>query len=265
MLNWKVTYPKHKSTGNVCAACKGLVTSLMADTGVTVPSAANIGTSAAFESEGENLGDATFAALKKQELSQRIKYNYVSDTLYYEVWQGLDRTQDQTYNAFATFSQNYGMIDGMALTLDSSALCNYAVVTYTDPASGNDISMNVDLRSSSSLPKRILYVATGMSKDDDQSTSDFLAAVESEARTQLADYVSTTTLDVKVLQKNLIYRQDYDLGDKCDIQDDRLKLAYKALIIEIAEVWKDNQHSVEITFGDKVKTNYARYLRKRKK
>ena len=32
MLNWKITNPKHSSTGNICAACKGLVSTLMTDT-----------------------------------------------------------------------------------------------------------------------------------------------------------------------------------------------------------------------------------------
>ena len=76
MLNWKITYPKHSSTGNVCAACKSLVTSLMADTGVSVASEPDIGDSDSFDSENEPLGDTTYAALKKQELSQRIVFDY---------------------------------------------------------------------------------------------------------------------------------------------------------------------------------------------
>ncbi|HNW87679.1 MAG TPA: hypothetical protein PKJ47_12165 [Candidatus Limiplasma sp.] len=73
MLDWKITYPYHSSTGNVSAACKTLVASMLADTGVTVPACADLGAAASFESQGENLGAATYTALKAQELSQRIR------------------------------------------------------------------------------------------------------------------------------------------------------------------------------------------------
>jgi len=66
MLNWKITYPKHSSTGNVCSACKSLVASLMADTNVSVESEPDIGDSDSFDSENEPLGDATYSALKSR-------------------------------------------------------------------------------------------------------------------------------------------------------------------------------------------------------
>lgn len=258
MLNWKVAIPKHSSTGNVSAACKTLVATHMTDAGVTVPTQADIGTVAAFESEGEFLGDATYTVLKAQELSQRIRFDYDTDSLLYEVWQAKDRTQSQSTNAYATFSQNFGTVDDMTLTQDESAYRNYAIIGYISTATGNPTTRDVDLRSDPSEVKRILYIDTGMSIADGQTVVDFHAAVEAEGRKMLADYPLVVNIDATVLQTNLLYLIDYDIGDKCDVRDDRLQLAFESRIIEINEVWKANLHTVALQFGDKIPTIYER-------
>ena len=255
MLNWKVTYPKHSSTGNVCAACKSLVTSLMADTGVSVASEPDIGDSDSFDSENEPLGDATYAALKKQELSQRIVFDTDAETLLYSVWQGLDRTQSQSIHTYAAFAQNFGNVDDLTLTQDTSDMRNYAVVQYL--LGEEKPVMELDLREGSET-KRILFIQSPVSQEEEQSDADYRAAVESDARTQMKEYETILNLDADVLQRNLHYQSDYDLGDKCDIRDDRLGLAFEARIIEINEVWKNNEHKVGMQFGNRVPTAYRR-------
>ncbi|MEA4928514.1 MAG: hypothetical protein VB104_07535 [Candidatus Limiplasma sp.] len=251
MLNWKVTYPKHSSAGNLSAACKALVGALLTDTGVTVPTAADVGAAAMFESEGEFLGDATYAALKAQELGQKIRYDYDSGLLLYSIWQGADRSQSQGVNPYAVFSQDFGTVDSMTLTRDTSAYRNYAIVLYDGG------SFDIDLRTGGG-PKRILYVDTGMTIEDGQTQADFLAAVTSEARKQLAEYPSVLNIDADVMQNNILYGIDYDLGDKCDVRDDRLQLAFETRIIEVREVWKNNTHGITLQFGDKIPTAYQR-------
>ncbi len=255
MLNWKITYPKHSSTGNVCAACKDLVTSLMADTNVSVVSEPDIGDSDSFDSENEALGDATYAALKKHELSQRIVFDYDTETLLYSVWHGLDRTQSQSANTYAAFAQNFGNIDDLTLTQDTSDMRNYAVVQYA--LADADAFMELDLRAGSEA-KRILFIQSPVSQEEGESDADYQAAVESDARTQMEEYEAVLNLEADVLQRNLYYLTDYDLGDKCDIRDDRLGLAFEARVIEINEVWKNNEHKVGVQFGTKIPTVYRK-------
>lgn len=255
MLNWKITKPKHSSTGNVCAACKGLVMALMADSGVSVVTEADIGDSEPFDSENEDLGDATYAALQKQELSQRIRFDYETETLLYRVWQGLDRTQSQIVNTYAAFAQNFKNVDDLTLTQDTSGMRNYAVVQY--PLADVDTTMEIDLRAGSE-PKRIRFIQTAVTQEEGQSDAHYQAAVESDARTQMQDYAAVENLDAEVLQNNIFYLTDYDLGDKCDIRDDRLGLAFEARIIEVNEVWKNNEHKVGVQFGNRIPTAYRR-------
>jgi hypothetical protein len=251
MLNWKVTWPEHKSTDNVCAACKSLVTSLMEDTEVTVADEADLGGSEAFDSEKEKLGAATYAALKKQELGQRILFDYDTETMTYSVWQGLDRTQNQSENTYATFAQNFGNVNNLVLTQDSSAMHNFAIVQYYK--NGDEQTMEIDLREGDET-KRILWINSSVYKDDDETDAEFLDAVESDAREIMEDYEAIENVAATVLQHNLYYLKDYDLGDKCYIRDDRMALEFEARIIEVDEVWKENQHIVIVEFGNRIPT-----------
>ena len=251
MLNWKITWPEHKSTGNVCAACKSLVTSLMADTGVAVADETDIGGSEAFDSEKEKLGDATYAALKKQELSQRILFNYGTETMAYSIWQGLDRTQSQSENTYAAFAQNFGNVNKLVLTQDSSAMHNYAIVGYYKD--GDEKTMELDLRKGEET-KRILWINNSVYKDDDETDAEFLTAVESDARKLMEKYEAIENVAADVQQYNTYYMKDYDLGDKCYIRDDRMDLEFEARIIEVDEVWKENRHIVTVEFGNRIPT-----------
>lgn len=256
LANWKVIYPKHTSDGNVCAACKALFTTYMADTGIVVATQADLGGSEAFESEGEYLDDATYAALKKQELSQRVLFNPDTLGLSYEIWQGKDRTQSQSSNTYAVFSQDFGTVDEVQFVEDDSDTRNFALATYTDD-NGDPATLEVDIRVGSE-PKRVLMVNTGMSREDPQTLEELLAAVESQARTELADHEKIVNLDASAIQNNLRYLIDYDLGDKCDTREDRLGKAFEARIIEVNEVYKENQHTVSLVFGNKIPTIYRR-------
>ena len=88
--------------------------------------------------------------------------------------------------------------------------------------------------------------------------ADFYAAVDTAARAELAKHPQLVNLDATVLQQNALYRREYDLGDKCDVRDDRLQLAYEARIIEVNEVWKNNTHQVSLQFGQKLPVAYRR-------
>lgn len=252
MFNWKAVYPRFTADGNVAVTCAQLMAQHLADTGVAVPAAPPLGGSAAFDALGVPLGDATFAALRAQELGQRIRLNYAQGSLTYGVWQGLDRTQGQSQNAYAVFSQGFGTVDALTLTRDTSGLRNYAIALYEGGV------LEVDARASTAEPKRILYLDTGMGPEQWGTGAALTAAVQNAARAALQARAGVLNIDVTALQRNAHYLADYDLGDRCDVRDDRLRMAFEARIIEVNEVWKDGAHSVSLQFGDKIPAAYPR-------
>ncbi len=252
MLNWKAIYPRCQAAGNLADECRALAAAYLADTGVTVPAAAPLGADAAFDAEGDLLGDVTYGLLRLQELGQRIRLDFRTGTLFYEVWRGLDRSQSQSENPYAVFSRGFGTVDTLTLTRDSSDYRNYAVAVYDGGA------LTVDVRADLAEPLRVLYVDTGLAAEEGQTQEAFLAAVRTAAFQALNSRARILNIDANVLQNNLRYLADYDLGDKCDVMDDRLQLAFEARVVEVNEVWKNNAHTVGIQFGDKLPTVYQR-------
>ena len=250
MLNWKAVYPRYMFSGNLSVACRALTAAHMAEWGIGLADGSVLGTDAVLDVVGDPLGDVTYGMLQLQQLSQRIRLDYGQGKMLYEVWQGLDRTQSQTAHPYAVFSQDFGTVDALTLTRDSSDYRNYAIAAYEGGA------LTVDLRTDVGEPRRTLYVDTGLAEDGDLSGANFLAAVETAARAELARHAKLVNLDATVLQGNTRYRVDYDLGDLCDVRDDRLSLAYEARIVEVNEVWKNNAHTVSLQFGDKIPTAY---------
>ena len=66
-----------------------------------------IGTSVTVTATGDNLGDKLYEIEKTQELSHRLRYDYLNNDLIFEVWKGKDRTDDQTKNSWAIFSDSF--------------------------------------------------------------------------------------------------------------------------------------------------------------
>lgn len=254
MLKWAVIYPAYSWSANLADMCRDMVWQYLHPDipwlALLAPLTLGSETTVKFEN-GEELAEATYAALKEQELSQYIRYDYVTSTLYYSVWQGKDRTQDQDVNPYALFGQDVGTVDTMTLTMDESAYKNYALALYDGGVT------SVDLRTVPE-PRRVLYVDTGMTIEEGQSQEEFIAQVQTEARKQLKEFPRIVNIDATVLQNNSLYLVDYDLGDKCDVRDDRLQLAFATRIVEVNEVWKNNEHTVALQFGDKIPTEYRR-------
>lgn len=252
MLNWKAVYPRYVATQNVAEGCRALARLHLADAGVAVPEGPPLGGDATLDATGEPLGDYTYALLKLQALGQRIRLDYAAETLVYEPWQGLDRTQSQSANPYAVFSLGLGTVDELTYTRDSSAQRNYAIAAYEGGVA------TVDVRADPGQPRRVLYLDTGMAPAQGQTQAEFLLAVETAARAELGKRACIVNLDATVLQAGARYLTDYDLGDRCDVRDDRLSLAYETRIIEINEVWKANAHTVTLQFGEKIPVSRAR-------
>lgn len=250
MFNWKVVWYRAAVDGNVADACRSLMTTYMTYLGnitLTVPAGDPVGEEDTFEFEGQVLGDSTYGALKLQELGQRILWNPTTDAFTYEVWQGLDRTQSQSANTYAVFSQDNGTVDTLVLTTDSSNYFNCAHVVY-----GDDVHDEVYNLVNPTDARRWMYIISDIDEADYTTNAKFKAAVKHAALLELQKYQSVVNIDASVMQRNIHYLTDYDLGDKCDVRDDKTGLAYETRIIEINEVWKANTHTVTLQFGDKI-------------
>ncbi len=266
-LNDKITFPRFNASGNIETLARAIVNTYKDDIPILQMGTANdplLGSDTTKESTGEGLATVLYALLQTQELSFKCIYDYVNNTMTFAVWQGVDRTQDQSENSFVTFSEGFRNMQNEEVVIDASNFKNYAIVIgngkYED---GNQIEVDVDLRSSPSDYAKVLYVdQTGATFDSTKQTrAEYNAQLYQAGREELEKYTDVTSVTFDTIDRGLTYLEDYDLGDKCDVILDSVSQSFTVRIIEVTEVFKENKHTVTLQFGEKVPTVYSKARR----
>ena len=203
-----------------------------------------------WQETGGQLADVAYTKLQTVQMSLRCRYNYQANTITAEVWQGLDRTQEQTANPFVTFSDGFGNLAQVDASVDRSNCKNYAIVAGQDQAENRKVAY-ADL--SGGGYKRILYVDARSERWDSekQTEAEYLASLQQKGLDALLDYAIIKNVDIQAAAGGFVYREDWDLGDLVDVIVAEIGVAIQARIVTVREVFKQNNRTVEIELGDK--------------
>ena len=261
-LNDKIIYPRYIKSGKLEDVAVDMVTKFKEDIPLLqVSDGEHRGDTISIQSTGKNLASQLYEMLQTQDMSFRTRYDYENNQIRFEVWQGLERTMDQTINPFAVFSGQLRNIKNEKITIDNSAAKNYAVVVgngqYED---GNQIEVIID-QSNGGYKNKVYLDKTSMKYDSDSQTLEeykqslALAGLE----TMQKSYSQVTSISVETVDRGIKYLEDYDLGDKVEIVVDALQTNLATRIIEVNEVFKKGQHTAVPTFGTKVPKVYRKF------
>ena len=227
--------------------------------GLTVADVAGLaGDVMEYQSERRNLCDELRSLSEQSSLGWDIVWNG-DGTMTFRVLHGLDRTQAQDENSWAIFSRGYENLSRPEYEEDARTLKNVVLVT----AEANNVELTVTVGDAVGYIRREMMLnATGVDKDDNGNN---LSRQQSEelmrtrGETELADnaLVQSMTGDVSPVG-NIVYRQDYDLGDVVTCLDERWGVASSARITEVKEIYEKNGLTLSLTFGRSV--NFWRWL-----
>lgn len=208
---------------------------------------------------GTSLEEMANNVLMVEEKSFRCVYNYERDVVYFEIWQGQDRTQSQTKNNFVTFSEGFRNICNVKTQIDDSGYKNYFVVQGGVDDNENQIEAVLDM-SGGGYRRELFIDASGKKYNSKKQTlAEYKEILIQKAVEKAEKYVSIHNVEFDaVADAGAKYLTDYDLGDKCDIIIETIKQSYEARIIEVLETWSRGVHEVTLTFGDKIPTIYER-------
>ena len=187
-------------------------------------------------SVGQNLYDWTVNLLQTTDNGASISYDRANSRLVLLIYQGKDRTQSQTTNSRATFSQSYGNIREIEIRRSALDYRNVCVAydgtlkyTYTAIPSGEDRrEMTISVNSETGL-------------DD----------IWAQCRNALAEAKKIDSVSGTADQSDMVYKRDYDLGDLCDITDDTTGISVQSRISEVTTVYEQGAERVFTSFGEK--------------
>ena len=176
-------------------------------------------------------------------LGFRIRPDFSTRDLYFEIYKGADRT-DST-GAKVIFSEKYDNLMNEAYTYDSTAYKTHAYVSQLI----NDVRVAYDIGSGSGLGLREVHVPTTV--DVNGKTS---AEIEASMKNQ-----GQRALDSKTIKESFtfstdadspfIYRTDYDIGDLVHVNHISWNINLALRISEIEEDYEDGGREIVLTCG----------------
>lgn len=224
------------------------------------------GNSISLQNTGDYVGERLYDMLKTQEMSQRLVFNYLENTLTYEVWKGLDRRDTQDKNSWAIFSDRFRNIKNAQYDRDESDYKNVAYVAGEGEGTARKI-VEVDIRNNTDEERRELWVDAR----DLQQHSDNVNYTDTQYRDllfqrgleKLADYVAVEKVDSDIdPAANLVYGTDFDLGDLCTYRYSDVNIECSKRITEIQEVIEGAKRTLSVIFGNDYATDFKKIIRK---
>lgn len=203
--------------------------------------------------EKQTIGRLFYETLQTLEMSQRLIFDPESHTFTLKIWQGLNRTQSQSKNAYVLFSEDSCYVSSLGYIEDWSTYKNVAMMLYGDSEEPNRHDEYLNSSTVDEEGRRWLLM--------NSSESDSNAAMKQEGIEELQRYPVVQQAEINVIQYGLFYMVDYDLGDKCDIVSHEFQKSFEARISGVDEVWKRGEHNVTLIFGEQAKTSYEKMRR----
>lgn len=206
------------------------------------------------QTTGDNLSDKLYEIGNTQEISHRVKFDFQTDDLVFEVWQGKDRRDSQEENSWAIFSNSFYNIKDVVYNRNSSSYKNYAYVAGAGEGSSR-IIVTVDVRQPGEERKEIWVDARDLQQEDENGKAIPLATYQSRlkqrGREKLAEYRKVETVNSGIdPNANLEYKKDFDLGDYCTYINTEIGIATDKRITEIMETYEGGKRALSITFGN---------------
>lgn len=201
----------------------------------------------AFQVTGKPLGDYVYTLAYAAGLSVRNAYDFPTDTLRAEVWQGLDRRSSQTENPLAIFGGDEENVRLGDYTLSTRDEKNVAWVAGEGEGAERVI---VEVDRSNGAPRKELWVNAADIRKESTSRAtltdeEYQELLEQRGIEKLAKYTRTESAAPTLLpQPNLVYGKDFDLGDLAEYHDDEAGIMVEARITKVVETYEGGEESV---------------------
>ena len=203
---------------------------------------------------------AAETAAKAAKLGIRMRTDARTGTHVFSVYKGRDLTAGNSAgNAPCIFSQEFDNIVEQEYT---NSIENLKTTAFVGGEEKEGVARKVTEvgGSAAGLEREEVFInATDIVQeyedDDGEQVSltdtEYLALLSARGAEELEQYAETLSFGSKVNTfANLIYRTDYDLGDRVTCVNKRWGIRIDVRITEIAETYQNNVEEIDITFGE---------------
>lgn len=252
-LNDYILYPTFSFSGSVKDCISNILTKYCSGIpNLTIDTSQAPVSQISFQKTGEEIAAQLYSIMKKYEYSISLGYDYINNKLNFKVWTGVDRTSEiaPIFGVEpAIFSQDWGHLKNLDVVKDTSNYKNYAVVAGSGEGTQRQIVF-VDNSNGETLKK--LYVdARDLQQEEGMSQQQYWDALAERGGEYLSNYKKILNINFDFIG-DMIYKKNFDLGDKCDIVLKNTSEVFQTRIIGIDELVKENRREIKLQFGEKI-------------
>lgn len=253
-LNDKVIYPTFYGSGKLIQTVENMIRQYKEDIPIKeiTHQEGLISSNIEYQETGGELADKCYETLQTQEMSYKCVYDFEKDELNVIIYQGEDKTQRAGGDEFVTFSTLQDTIKNPIINIDKSKFKNYFIIAGSDKAE-NRIVAYLDLSQGEYKQKQFIDQRDIQFDNEKQTLEEYKEELIQKGLEKSLDYVTEETVNFKIVPEGYEYMKDFDLGTKVDCVLAEYGLELEVRIVEIYEVIKQNNISIEIKVGNVIR------------
>lgn len=183
------------------------------------------------------------------EIGFRTRFNFEDNNLYFELYKGVDRTITQDVNDYVIFSKEFDNILSQEYILDTRDYKNITLVA--GEGEGSLRKLVVYGENESGVDRNELFVDARDLKSEGTTEEQYINILADRGRIKLNENSIVESFDATInINSNLVYKIDYDLGDKVSFVDNRFGIVINKRIVEIEEIYENSALKINCIFGD---------------
>lgn len=205
-----------------------------------------------------NLADLTEELALKYDVGWRVLFDLQTKSYVFDIYEGKDLSINQNVNPQAIFSLDYENVTHQTFTDSEDGYKNMALIAGQGEGSARKLATINDV--STGFSRRELFVdARDLSQEKDDETmltdQEYEALLIERGNSKLAEAQPIQTFESGIsVYSNLVYKQDFDLGDQVTIQNNRWGLTINTRITSVEEVYENNTVDIRVNFGSNIPT-----------
>lgn len=213
-----------------------------------------------FQDRGSNLLDKCYEVLNTVGYTFNLRLNPDNKTLELAIWQGLDRTEEQSENSFAIFSSDFENINDATYSDDISDYKNYAVIAGEGEGSERVIfkldKRPRDVNGNPTELKRTIWVdARDLQKTDEIGYEEYTYLMAERGIEKLAEHPQSIEASIEFnTNGSLTYGEDFFLGDVCTFKDEDIDIKFNDRIRNVLVTYERNLVKIDLSIGETEKT-----------
>ena len=254
ILGRRIIVPQTTVTGKVSACIESLITSNIVNPSVVarkisnfIIDSTNIDITMNAQFTGDNLLEVVSTLCETYGIGFKITLN-ANNQFVFKLYQGEDRTYDQTENPWVVFSDEY---DNLASSNYEENYQDIATAVWVAGEGEGLARKNVWVTTEETgLERHEFYedARSIQSNNGEISDTEYMKLLQEAGKEDLTKY--TTAFMGNVYFDNIKYKEDVSLGDICVIENKRWGLSINSRLVEVIEsVSEAGEYSIVPTFG----------------